>query len=373
MIDAKAKKFLEDLLMTCGPSGFEFEQAKVYRDYLKPFAHDIRTDVLGNTIARLNPDAKFQFMLSGHYDEIGFQVVSIMPQGLISFRPVGGIDPLTLPGSGVEILTKKGHIPGVIGRKPIHLQTQDERKAVPQIEDLWIDIGAVRNQYPGERNITGPTHYADEVASKLVEVGDPISFARNFEMLSKTVVHSKSLDDKIGAFVIAEAFRQLSKRKIKVGVACVGTVQEELGLRGAITGAFGVNPNAAIAVDVGFATDVPGIKPELLGDIKLGAGAELQRNADNNPPLLNRILKVAEKKKIPYQMTTGHRATGGTDTAAIQMTRGGVATALISIPNRYMHTPAEICDLRDVESAVDLIVETIAALTGKETFIPGID
>lgn len=356
MIDAKAKKFLEELLMTCGPSGFEFEQAKVYRDYLRPFAHDIRTDVLGNTIARLNPDAKFQFMLSGHYDEIGFQVVSIMPQGLISFRSVGGIDPLTLPGTGVEILTEKGHIPGVIGRKPIHLQTPDERKAVPKIEDLWIDIGA-----------------ADQKAAKLVQVGDPVAFARNFEMLSKTCVHSKSLDDKIGAFVIAEAFRQLSKRKIKVGVACVGTVQEELGLRGAITGAFGVNPDAAIAVDVGFATDVPGIKPELLGDIKLGAGAELQRNADNNPPLLNRILKAAAKHKIPYQMTTGHRATGGTDTAAIQMTRGGVATALISIPNRYMHTPAEICDLRDVESAVDLIVETIASLTGKETFIPGID
>ena len=357
MIDAKAKKFLEELLMTCGPSGFEFEQAKVYRDYLKPFAHDIRTDVLGNTIARLNPDAKFQFMLSGHYDEIGFQVVSIMPQGLVSFRPVGGIDPLTLPGTGVEILTKKGHIPGVIGRKPIHLQTPDERKAVPKIEDLWIDIGAADQK----------------AAEKLVKVGDPISFSRNFEMLSKTCVHSKSLDDKIGAFVIAEAFRQLAKRKIKVGVACVGTVQEELGLRGAITGAFGVNPDAAIAVDVGFATDVPGIKPELLGDIKLGAGAELQRNADNNPPLLNRILKAAAKHKIPYQMTTGHRATGGTDTAAIQMTRGGVATALISIPNRYMHTPAEICDLRDVESAIGLIVETIASLTGKETFIPGID
>ena len=357
MIDAKAKKFLEELLMTCGPSGFEFEQAKVYRDYLKPFAHDIRTDVLGNTIARLNPDAKFQFMLSGHYDEIGFQVVSIMPQGLVSFRPVGGIDPLTLPGTGVEILTEKGHIPGVIGRKPIHLQTPDERKAVPKIEDLWIDIGAADK----------------EAAEKLVQVGDPVAFSRNFEMLSDTCIHSKSLDDKIGAFVIAEAFRQLSKRKIKVGVACVGTVQEELGLRGAITGAFGVNPNAAIAVDVGFATDVPGIKPELLGDIKLGAGAELQRNADNNPPLLNRILKAAAKKKIPYQMTTGHRATGGTDTAAIQMTRGGVATALISIPNRYMHTPAEICDLRDVESAVALIVETIASLTGKETFIPGID
>ena len=355
MIDAKAKKFLEELLMTCGPSGFEFEQAKVYRDYLKPFAHDIRTDVLGNTIARLNPDAEFQFMLSGHYDEIGFQVVNIMPNGLLSFRPVGGIDPLTLPGSSVEILTDEGHVPGVIGRKPIHLQTPEERKAVPKIEDLWIDIGAGSKAHATVMN---------------VQVGDPVVFARNFEMLSDTVIHSKSLDDKIGAFVIAEAFRRLSKRKIKVGVACVGTVQEELGLRGAITGAFGVNPNAAIAVDVGFATDVPGIKPELLGEINLGGGAELQRNADNNPALLSRILNIAQKKKIPYQVTPGHRATGGTDTAAIQMTRGGVATALISIPNRYMHTPAEICDLDDVESAIRLIVETIASLTGEETFIP---
>ncbi|MBR5679185.1 MAG: M42 family peptidase, partial [Clostridia bacterium] len=179
MIDKNALKFLEKLLMTCGPSGFEFEQAAVYRDYLKPFAHAIRTDVLGNTVAQLNPDAKFQFMLSGHYDEIGFQVVSVMPQGLISFRSVGGIDPLTLPGSGVEILTAKGHIPGVSGRKPIHLQTPDERKAVPKIEDLWIDIGAD----------------SQEAAAKLVQVGDPISFARNFEMLSDTCLHSKSLDD----------------------------------------------------------------------------------------------------------------------------------------------------------------------------------
>jgi len=357
MLSQSSAKFLEDLLMTCGPSGFEFEQAKVYRDYLRQFTPHVSTDVLGNTIARLNPDAPFQFMLCGHYDEIGFQIVHIMDSGLLSFRAVGGIDVFTTPGAEVEILTAKGHLSGVIGRKPIHLQTPDDRKTAPKLEDMWIDIGAS----------------SKEDAAKLVEVGDPVAFKRNFKMFSETCVHSKSLDDKIGAFVIAEAFRELSARELKVGVACVGSVQEEVGLRGATPSAFGVHPNAAIAVDVGFATDVPGIKPELLGDIKMGGGAELQRNADNNPPLLARMLKIAAQFNIPYQMTTGHRATGGTDTAAIQLSRSGVATNLISIPNRYMHTPAELCDLRDVEAAIRLIVETIASLQGNETFIPGID
>ena len=273
---------------------------------------------------------------------------------------------------GVEEVPQRVPLDGIVARNRAHIG-----QFVPQRHHLGV-VRGLRQSVDGSLLAGVPAVLVADAFHKSValgrdQVGDPVAFSRNFEMLSKTCIHSKSLDDKIGAFVIAEAFRQLSKRKIKVGVACVGTVQEELGLRGAITGAFGVNPDAAIAVDVGFATDVPGIKPELLGDIKLGGGAELQRNADNNPPLLNRILKAAAKHKIPYQMTTGHRATGGTDTAAIQMTRGGVATALISIPNRYMHTPAEICDLRDVESAVDLIVETIASLTGKETFIPGID
>ncbi len=358
MLPSASLKFLEEFLSSSGPSGFEFAQAAVFRNYLSRFAHEIRTDVLGNTIARLNPDAEFTFMLAGHYDEIGFQIVNVMEEGLLSFRAVGGIDPLTLPGIHVEILTEKGKVPGVIGRKPIHLQTPDERKALPEIKDMWIDIGAE----------------SAEEAKEKVGIGDPVAFQSNFKLLGKkNRILSKGLDDKIGAFVAAEAFRILSTRKIKVGLACVGTVQEELGLRGAQTGAFGVHPNAAIAIDVGFATEVPGISANQFGTLVMGKGAGLSRNADNNPPLLARIMKLADKKKIPYQLETGHRATGGTDTAAIQMTRGGVATALISIPNRYMHTPVEICDLRDVESGINLIVETVASLKGNETFIPGID
>lgn len=360
MFPAASHAFLKEFLSASGTSGFEFEQAAVFRKYLSKYTKDIEVDNLGNSIARLNRNAKFQVMLAGHYDEIGFQIVNIMDEGLLSFRPVGGIDPLTIPGIEVEILTEKGRIAGVIGRKPIHLQTADERKQVPEMKNMWIDIGAT----------------SKKEAEKLVKVGDPVSFRSNFRMLSKNRVMSKGLDDKIGAFVIAEAFRIVAdsgKLSPNVGVACVGTVQEEVGLRGAHVGSFGVNPNVGIAVDVGFATEVPGISENEYGRLVMGKGAGLTRNADNNPPLLARIIKIGDKKKLAYQIETGHRATGGTDTASIQMSRAGVATALFSIPNRYMHTPVEICDLRDAEAAAKLIAETILSLNGSETFRPGID
>lgn len=358
MLSSSSLKFLEKFMKTSGPSGFEFEPAAAFREYASAFADSVRTDVTGNTIACINPKAKFKVMLAGHYDEIGFQVVYISDDGLISFREVGGIDKLTVPGSEVFIITESGKkVHGVIGRKPIHLQTPKEREAVPEIRDMWIDIGAENG----------------EEARKLVRVGDPIAMRVNYTKLCKNRIMSKGLDDKIGAFIVIEALRELSKRKIKVGVYAVGTVQEELGLRGAHTSTFGIDPNMGIAVDVGFATDVPNVDKKNWGDLKMGGGPALSRNADNNP-VLNRIMfDVADKKKIPYQLKCGHRASGGTDTAQMQMTRSGVATALISVPNRYMHTPVEMCDLRDVENCIKLIVETVAALKGNETFIPGID
>ena len=175
------------------------------------------------------------------------------------------------------------------------------------------------------------------------------------------------------SFVVAETLRELSKRKLNVAVYGVGTVQEEVGLRGAHTSCFGIDPQVGFAVDVGFATDLPDIPKKLLGEIKLGGGPELNRSCDNNPVLGRLIRQVARKHKIAYQETAAHRASGGTDTAQMQMTRAGVATALVSIPNRYMHSPVEMCDLRDVEGAVRLLVESIAALKGDESFIPGID
>ena len=358
MLSKSSLDFLERLMTSSGPSGFEFEPAAAFRDYAKGFAHEVRTDVTGNTIAVLNPDAEFKVMLAGHYDEIGFQVVYIDESGLVFFRPVGGIDKNTLPGIEVNILNAGGEkIPGVIGRKPIHLQTPKERETPSEFKDLWIDIGAENK--------------AD--AEKLVSVGDPIAFRVNYSRFGKNRVMSKGLDDKIGAFVIAEAFRILSERKCKIGVYAVGTVQEELGLRGAKTSAFSVDPQAAIAVDVGFATDVPGVEKKQWGDVTLGGGPIVCKNADINPVLLKKILDAAKKSKIPVQIECGHRASGGTDTAQIQLSRAGVATALISIPNRYMHTPVEMCDLRDAENAAKLIADTILSLNEKSSFLPGID
>ena len=357
MLNASSLKFFDELMRSSGPSGYEMPCAAVFRKRLEPFADEVRVDVTGNSIAVLNPKSRFRVMLAGHYDEIGFQVVYITDEGLITFREVGGIDKVTLPGLEVEILTASGKIPGVIGRKPIHLQTPKERETVMEIRDLWIDIGAE----------------SKAEAEKLVSVGDPIAFRVNYSRFGKHRVMSKGLDDKIGAFVIAEAFRILSERKCKIGVYAVGTVQEELGLRGAKTSAFSVDPQAAIAVDVGFATDVPGVERKQWGDVTLGGGPIVCKNADINPVLLKKLLDAAKRGKIPVQIECGHRASGGTDTAQIQLSRAGVATALVSIPNRYMHTPVEMCDLRDAENAAKLIADTILSLNEKSSFLPGID
>ena len=355
MFNKESLDFLERFMKCSSPSGYEVEAAKCYREYLKPCCAEVRGDVLGNSIAVLNPKAKFKVMLAGHYDEIGFQVVYISDEGLLYFRPNGGIDKLNIPASEVEILTAKGRVPGVIGKKPIHLLKESERNQAVELTDMWIDIGASSRAE----------------AEKLVSIGDPVAERSNFRMLNRNRFISKGTDDKIGAFVVAETMKALSKRKLNVAVYGVGTVQEEVGLRGSHASAFGVDPDVGFAIDVGFATDIPDIPKKIWGDITLGAGPALSRSCDNNPVLGEFIRKVAKGKKIPYQESVAHRATGGTDTASIQLTRAGVATTLLSMPNRYMHSMVEMCDLRDAEAAVKLLTESIAAMTGKESFIPG--
>ena len=357
MFNRKSLEFLENLMNCSGPSGFEEETAALYRKYLSGFADRVYTDVTGNTIGIVNEKSPLKVMLAGHYDEIGYQVTFISDEGLLYFRNVGGIDKLVVPGSEVEVLGAKGPVHGVIGKKPIHLQKNEERDKAIDLKDMWIDIGAENKKE----------------ASALVTVGDAVAMRRNFQMLSKHRLKSKGMDDKVGAFVVAETLRELSRRKPRAAVYCVGTVQEELGLRGASTSAFGIAPQIGIAVDVTFSTDLPDMPKKEIGDVQLGKGPVIARNADNNPVLGRRIREVASKHKIACQEEAGFRASGGTDTAVIQLTRGGVATALVSIPNRYMHSPVEICDLRDIEGAVKLLTETIMTFKPGESFIPGID
>ncbi len=357
MIKAASLKFFEELLNCSGPSGYEELTAATYRKYLEKFCDEVRGDVMGNTIGVLNPDAKFRVMLSGHYDEIGFQVTYISDEGLLYFRANGGIDKLNIPGLEVEVITEKGMVHGVIGKKPIHLLNPKERDQALELTDLWIDIGAENK----------------EEAQKLVSVGDPVAVLPNCRRMGQHRIMSKGMDDKVGAFVVAEVLKALSKRDLKVGVYGVGSVQEELGLRGATTGAFAIDPQVGFGIDVGFSSDLPDISKKICGEIKLGGGPMLSRTADNNIILHRTLCKVAKKNKIEWQDAPGYRASGGTDTAAIQLTRCGVATALVSIPNRYMHSPVEICDLRDIEGAINLLTETIASFKGTESFLPGID
>jgi endoglucanase len=357
MLPEKSLKFLESFLNSSSPSGFEEETAAVFRKYISAFTDSVKTDVTGNTIGILNEKAELKVMLAGHYDEIGFQIVHISDEGLLYFRNVGGIDKLTVPGTEVNVIGEKGKISGVIGKKPIHLLKPKERDQALELSDLWIDIGAENKKE----------------AEKLVAIGDPVAYKTNYERFGKHRIKSKGMDDKIGAFIVAETLRELSKRKLNVAVYGVGTVQEELGLRGATTSAYGISPGVGFAIDVGFSTDVPNVDKKIMGDVSLGKGPVISKSADNNPVLLKIVKSIARKKKIKFQESAGHRASGGTDAAQIQMTRSGVATSLISVPNRYMHTQVEMCDLRDVEGCVKILTETIASLKSHSSFVPGMD
>jgi endoglucanase len=352
---AQSYKFLEQLIESPSPSGFEQPAAKVYRSYCKGFADQVKTDIMGSTIAILNPKAEPKIMLSGHIDEIGFMITNIGKKGFLSFRTIGGVDMHLVPGKRVNIHTKKGKLLGVIGRKAIHLTEPEDRKKVGRVHQFWIDIGAKD----------------DKAAKKLVEIGDPVTFVDTIDKLQGDLVSGRGFDDRIGAFVVAETLRLLKpqKSKLKVGVYSVASVQEEVGLRGARTAAYGIDPLVGIAVDVGFATDHPGGDSKRFGEYSLGKGPVISRGANINPKVYELLVKAAKRKKIPYQVQ-GIPGGTGTDANAIQLTRAGVAAGLISVPLRYMHSPVEVLALKDLENTAKLFAEFILSVDKKTDFTP---
>lgn len=351
-LDDNNLQFLERFLSTYSPSGYEMEAASVWREYVSQFV-PAQTDVLCNTVGVINPEADFRIMLCGHLDEIGFQVMYISKEGLVYFRKLGGIDALTVPGTEVMILTRNGRVPGVIGKKPIHLQSVSDRQKALELDELWIDIGVETK----------------EEAEALISIGDPIAVKDNCRFLGESRVMSKALDDKIGAFIVAEVLRVLASEKgLKVGVYGVASSQEEVGCRGAVTSSHSINPQVGFCLDVGFATDVPGIEKHKYGEMSLGGGAVIRHSADNNVLLVRLLQDVAAEKGVKIQNVANGSATGGTDTCKIQLAQNGVATALISIPNRYMHTPVEVCDLRDVDEIIALLVEAIKKINAEKAF-----
>jgi endoglucanase len=353
-MQADAFKFLQNLCDTPSVSGFEQPVGQLVRKRMKSASDEITTDVHGNTIVALNPEGSPRVMLAGHCDQIGLMIQHITDEGYLYFGTVGGVDATVLPGSRVTIHTKNGRVEGVIGRKPIHLMKPEERnQGKVELTDLWIDIGAKDKKE----------------ASKLVSIADPVSYQLGLQQIGKNCISSAGLDDKVGLFVIMEAMRLLSRRNIKPALFSVASVQEELGLRGARTSCYGLDPQVGIAVDVTHATDNPGADKRTTGDIALGKGPVIDIGANINPVLSDLLIDTAEKKKIPYQRSAAPMATG-TDANAMQITRSGVATAVVGVPNRYMHTQVEVVDLTDLDNCAKLVAETVAAITAKTSFIP---
>jgi len=313
----------------------------------------MRTDVHGNVIAARNPKAPLRVMLAGHCDQIGLVVQYIDDEGFIHVSTIGGWDPQVLIGQRLTIWGAQGPVLGIIARKPIHLLNEEERKQVPKIKDLWLDIGA-KNR--------------DEVL-RVLRVGDPITLELRYEELQNRRAVSAAMDDKSGLWVVMEALRRVDRGKLQVAAYAVSTVQEEIGLRGSQTSSFSVDPHVGIAVDVTHATDCPTIEKKEEGDIRLGRGPVIYRGPNMNHKVVQRLLDAAERHEIPYQLGASGRATP-TDANSIQVNRAGVAAALVSIPNRYMHSPVEMISLEDIDHAANLLARFLEELPGDAEFIP---
>ena len=342
----KAPQFLVDLLNARSPTGHEYEAQAVVDHYVESKVDVYRKDTMGNRFATVNPEGDPSVLFTGHIDELGLIISYIDDNGFVYFDTLGGHDKSMISGRRVSILTKNGVIKGVTGKRAIHLMNAEDRKKVPEVHDIWIDLG-VKNK---------------KEAEALVRIGDPAVYNQSFELIRGSVGVARAFDDKAGAYAVLEAALQLKKEStLAARVTAAATTQEEIGTRGAITAAFSENPDFAIAVDVGHATDSPDCDARKYGKFVQGGGPIICRGPNINPVIFNKIVDCAEASKIPYQLEADSRPTG-TDARAIQVAQAGVATGLISIPLRYMHTPSEMVDLEDIERTIQLLVAVAKSL-----------
>jgi endoglucanase len=330
---------LRDLLTAPGPSGYEGAPAQVWRDAADGFA-DVSADTLGSSIARVKATGEGPLLaLVGHIDEIGLIVTHIDDDGYLYFTGVGGWDWQILVGQRVEIATRDGAVPGVVGKKPIHLLKEEERKKVADVKDLHIDVGVKDG---------------DE-ARELVRIGDVAVIAGGPVEVANDRVVSRSMDNRLGAYVAHEAARLVADAGGAPGeVAAVAPVQEEITFAGARTTAFALEPQVAIVVDVTHATDAPGIEVKALGKHELGSGAVIERGSTISPRVFELLHETAEAEDIPFTVSASARSTG-TDADAIHLSRSGVPTGVVSVPLRYMHSPVEMVQLSDVEACARLL------------------
>lgn len=355
-MEGRSLAFLKSLLDTPGPSGFETAPARVWRAEAQQFADDVTADVGGNSLATLNPGGTPRLMFAGHIDEIGLMVVHIDDEGYVHFDPIGGWDTQVFVGQRVLLLGRNGPVAGVIGKRAIHLMEKDDRDKVSKPEDLWIDIGA--------------TNRAD--AETRLRVGDAGVLAATVQELPNGRVVSRSLDNRIGAFVVLEALRLLAGHRPRAQVTAVATTQEEIAYTtggGARTTAVSLDAQAAIVVDVTHATDYPGIEKKRHGDIRLGGGVVLSRGSAVNGAVFDLLVAAAEQEKIPFTIQAAPKYTG-TDADAIYTAHRGIATGLVSVPNRYMHSPNEMVALEDLDRAARLLATFARSVSPETDFVP---
>ncbi len=345
--------FLRTLVNTPSPVGHEARGQRVWLDYAKQYADETFSDAYGNCVAVLNKGGKPRLMLAGHADEIAMAVSYINDEGYIYVRKMGGIDAAITKAQRVLIHTRNGPVKGVVGNVAPHLMKDEKEAKPPKIHDLFIDIGAATRKE----------------AEKIVQVGDPITLTDEFDLLRGDLAVARAFDNRIGTFAVAETLRVLreSKAALAAEVCAVSNVQEEVGLFGARQIAYSLHPEVCIVVDVTHATDYPTINKAQHGDIKVGSGPTVTHGGCNHPEVLARLEQVAKVKKIPLQ----HEAmssTSGTDTDGIFWTRGGIASALVSLPNRYMHSPVEVVSLKDLELIPQLLAGFAVSLKQGEEF-----
>ncbi len=347
MLDNRQIEFLTEILRTNSPSGYEKQLMYVIKGHMDSVC-SIKTDCIGNLYMYSSNKGPMTVMISAHADEVGFQIADIDNNGFVYARNIASPDKQTISGNIVTAITKNGEIQGVIGKKPPHIIEYKERDKCLGIEDLWIDFGF-------ETKVEAESH---------VERGDYITlFSEPRFTSNNNRIISKALDNKIGIFIMSEVMRRICQLNIPLSVVGVATVQEELGCRGSIVSSNIVVPDVAFCIDVGISTDIPNISSKNYGLFDLGKGVGIIRNADNNEFLTKTLVDTANTNGISYQKIIGHRSTGGTEASHIQLSQQGVVTANISVPNRYMHSLVEMCDLRDVESAINLLVAEMQELT----------
>lgn len=357
MLDESSLNFFKHLLGVPGPSGYEAAPARVWREYAGTFAERVWGDVPGNSFASIRPAGAPHLMLAGHMDEIGLMVTQVAEEGLLRVDGIGGWDPQVLVGQRVEVLGRAGPVRGVIGKKPIHLMKTEEREKGSKMQDLWIDVGVDSR---------------DDAHQLGLRVGDAAVITSSVWELPNRRLVSRSIDNRVGSYVVLEAVRRLAAGpELAARVTAVATAQEEIGHHGggARSGTYSLDPLVAIVVDVTFATDVPGIEKNEVGEHALGSGPVLGRGSATHPLVFERLAGIADAEQIPYTIQASPRSTS-TDADAIYLSRAGVATAVVSIPNRYMHSPNEMVALDDVEAAVRLLVAFARQLTPADNFVP---